>query len=125
MAATYETGTHVHTIGRGVLPHGFRLRVSGQTNFVFQALTLDPGASTGWHAHAGPLLVIVRSGTLTHEARGRTTRTFHAGDAFIELPGESNEHRGRNLGTEPVRLDVLSIDPKSSAQQADILTCSA
>src|SRR5438309_1829372 len=62
-------GTHVAVIGRGVLPHGFRLHAAGETDFVFQEVTLDPGASTGWHSHPGPLLVVVRSGM--PDARGK------------------------------------------------------
>jgi quercetin dioxygenase-like cupin family protein len=118
-------GTHVTLIGRGVLPHGLRLHLSGETDFVFEQVTLEPGASTGWHSHPGPLLVVVRSGTLTHDACGRATRTFREGDAFVELPGAGNEHCGRNLGTEPVTLDVLSIAPSGSAAQTEVLTCSA
>jgi quercetin dioxygenase-like cupin family protein len=121
----YADGTHVRVVGSGVLPDGFRLQTTGETGFVFEEVTLDPGASTGWHSHPGPLLVVVRSGTLTHEARGRSIRTFVAGQAFIELPGSGNEHCGRNLGDEPVTLEVLFIAPGTSGQGLDVLACSA
>jgi quercetin dioxygenase-like cupin family protein len=118
-------GTHVSIVGSGVLPHGFRLHAAGETGFVFQEVTLDPGASTGWHSHPGPLLVVVRSGLLTHEARGRTVREFGPGEAFIELPGAGNEHCGRNLGDEPVKLEVLFIAPGATGRPLDVLACSA
>jgi quercetin dioxygenase-like cupin family protein len=116
--------THVAEIGRGILPYGFRLHSAGKTSFVFREITLEAGASTGWHSHTGPLLVVVRSGSLTHDARGRATRTYGAGEAFIELPGAGNEHCGRNLGADPVKLEVLFIEGSETAP-AEVLACSA
>lgn len=122
---TKNRGTSIRLIARGVLPHGLRLYLSGETDFVFEHVTLEPGSTTGWHSHPGPLLVVVRSGTLTHDARGRDTRTFTAGEAFVELPGAGNEHCGRNLGAEPVELDVLFIAPGRGDARADVLACTA
>jgi quercetin dioxygenase-like cupin family protein len=49
-------------------------------------VTFQPGGGTGWHVHPGPALVTVKTGQLTlHRAKGCTTRTFAAGQTFLEL----------------------------------------
>ena len=112
-------------VGSGVLPDGFSLQLTGDTDFVFEHVTLEPGATTGWHSHPGPLLVVVRSGTLTHDAQDRSRRVFGAGEAFVELPGAGNAHCGHNLGDVPVELEVLFLAPRTPEQTPRIMTCSA
>ena len=49
-------------------------------------VTFQPGGSTGWHIHPGPALVTVKTGQLTlHRAKGCRTRTFGAGQTFLEF----------------------------------------
>jgi hypothetical protein len=52
---------------------------------------------------------------LTHtESDCTTTETYGKGAFFIEQSGSANVHIGRNLGTTPVVLDVLYVDPAGS-----------
>jgi quercetin dioxygenase-like cupin family protein len=55
-------------------------------------VTFQPGGTTGWHVHPGPALVTVKTGQLTlHRAKGCRTRTFGAGQTFLELgPADVN-----------------------------------
>jgi hypothetical protein len=39
------------------------------TEYVLRQITVAPGASTGWHAHAGQLYGYVEAGALTHPIR--------------------------------------------------------
>lgn len=62
----------------------------------FQDFTFDPGGSTGWHSHPGPVIVLVKSGALTYyTGPGCVARTYPAGTAFIDS-GDGNPHLARN-----------------------------
>ena len=39
---------------------------------------------------------------------------YRAGQAIVEPEGEGNTHRGQNLTTEPVVLDVVYLLPKGA-----------
>jgi quercetin dioxygenase-like cupin family protein len=47
-------------------------------------LTFQPGSSTGWHRHPGPTTVTITAGELTISDRACRSRTFVAGDTFVE-----------------------------------------
>jgi quercetin dioxygenase-like cupin family protein len=69
----------------------------------------EPGAGRAEWCDA-PHTGFVRSGTLTYEFEdGREPLTLGAGDGFV-LPPEPR-HRGRNDGTEPVRLFIVDALP--------------
>jgi quercetin dioxygenase-like cupin family protein len=72
-----------------------------------QTITVDPGGSTGWHSHPGPVFVAVKSGTLTMHDAGATSCTsqpYSAGQGFVEPPGMVQV--GRNEGSTPAELYV-------------------
>lgn len=89
-------------------------------DYVLREITIQPGGSTGWHYHDGTLYALVKSGVLTHtNADCTTTQTYRGHDTFIEPRGIMNIHIGRNLGTAPVVLDVLYVDPAGSPLSED------
>lgn len=49
--------------------------------------TLPAGYTGGRHYHTGDLIVYVQSGSITAETESGT-RTYKAGEAFYEIPGE-------------------------------------
>ena len=65
-------------------------------------ITLEPGRETGWHRHDVPLLGYILEGALTVDYGPGGSRTYAAGDAFIEA--FETDHDGRNAGAVPVRL---------------------
>ena len=65
-------------------------------------VTLEPGRETGWHRHDVPLLGYILEGALTVDYGPAGSRTYDAGDAFVEAFG--TDHDGRNDGAVPVRL---------------------
>jgi quercetin dioxygenase-like cupin family protein len=82
------------------------------TDFIVRDITIGPGGSTGWHWHDGTLLGAVKQGTLTHYASDCSVDgVYSAGDTVVEPSGANHIHVGRNLGTEPVVLEVLYVNP--------------
>lgn len=92
----------------------------GGKDYVLRQITLAPGGSTGWHYHDGTLYAFVAKGTLTHsDSDCTTTDIYPAGDSFVEPSGANHVHVGRNLGSTPVVLDVLYVDPAGSPLSED------
>ncbi len=76
----------------------FELKTKGPIDVVQQSLTLQPGGHSGWHSHAGPVLVVVKSGTVTRyewDDPGCTPETYTAGEAIIDT---GDGHDARNEG---------------------------
>lgn len=61
------------------------------STIVLARVTLDPGGTTGWHTHPGPVVVTLVEGQLdvvfSHTC---TTHTYAAGEAFVD-PGGHEE----------------------------------
>lgn len=91
-------------LGRGTyLGHGSLPIPKGKQIVVFRN-DVDEGAMSGWHSHPGGAIVVVATGQITtyrsvgndqgEKGDGNTGNThcvttiYHAGDAFIERPGE-------------------------------------
>jgi quercetin dioxygenase-like cupin family protein len=92
----------------------------GNTDYILRKITIAPGGSTGWHFHDGTLYAVVEQGTLTHNASTcAVDGVFHAGDALVEHTGDTNVHIGRNLGSTPLVLEVLYVDPAGSPLSED------
>ena len=97
-----------------------RLRTKGPADFISQQVTFAPGGTSGWHAHSGPALVSVTSGTATfYEADDPNCSPIvvHAGTAFVEQ-GE-DVHIARNEGTTNLVFNILYITPVGAAQRVD------
>lgn len=93
---------------------------AGGKDYIVREITIAPGGSTGWHYHDGTLYAYVAQGTLTHDMSDCTIDdVYHAGDSFVEQSGANHVHIGRNLGTTPVVLYVLYVDPAGSPLSED------
>ena len=84
-------------------------------HFQFTAAGTD-GATSGWHAHSGPVFLVVLTGTLTlYEATDPKCvgKQYPAGTGFEE-PGFGNVHDARNEGSVPVEIyDTVVLPPGS------------
>lgn len=60
-------------------------------------VTLDPRGATEWHVHAGPVVVTVTAGAVTHVDRNCRRHTYNMGQSFIE-EGPGDLAIVRNLG---------------------------
>jgi quercetin dioxygenase-like cupin family protein len=122
--ATPGSGVSSTILARGTTDRDIRLHAKQPTELVFVRVTLQPGGSTGWHTHPGPLLAVVESGTLTHYDRGCHAQTYTAGQAFKET---QRVHMGANETSAPVVLDVTYIVPGGGPLSDDAAapTCAA
>ena len=90
------------------------------TDYILRKITIAPGGSTGWHYHDGTLYAVVAQGTLTHnEADCAVDGVYSQGSALTEPSGSMHVHIGRNLGSVPVVLYVLYVDPAGSPLSED------
>lgn len=90
------------------------------TDYILRQITIQPGGSTGWHWHDGTLYAYVEKGTLTHTDSDCTTTDVYSENSYLTEPsGADHVHIGRNLGTTPVVLDVLYVDPAGSPLSED------
>ena len=77
----------VSPIARAVNPNGADVFV--------QHLTLGANQVSAWHTHPGPVVVTVRSGSLTYQDAGPNAcrdRAYSAGQGFVD-PGFGHVHR--------------------------------
>jgi quercetin dioxygenase-like cupin family protein len=117
--ATPPSGIAAELLARGTIAHasdvdvaGIQLETSGPIDVATVHVTFQPGGTTGWHVHPGPALVTVKTGQLTlHRAKGCRTRTFSAGQTFLEFgPADVNLTRNETSAvTETVVTFLLPV----------------
>lgn len=78
---------------------------SGRPELRVVRLDFPVGAMTGWHHHTVVNYGIVQQGDLTIVCQDGTEKTFHEGEALVEVIGTI--HRGENRGTKPVILNMF------------------
>jgi quercetin dioxygenase-like cupin family protein len=84
----------------------------GENQVTALMLELAPGGQVGRHVHPVPLFAYILEGTLTVEVEGHGTRTFRAGEGFVDVV--NLWHNGRNLGDRPVRFLVVFAGQKGT-----------
>jgi len=80
-----------------------------------------PIASTGWHSHPGPSVVVVKTGTATvyeGDDPSCTPHTYPAGTAFIDHGG-GHVHLVRNEGTDSLEVYAFQIIPAGESRRID------
>ncbi|MGW4115160.1 cupin domain-containing protein [Actinosynnema sp. NPDC004786] len=109
--ATPGTGVGAVTVFRQVV---------GDREYVVREITIAPGGATGWHYHPGPVFGVVEAGTLTHYRDDCSVDgVYRPGRAISEASGTGYVHIGRNLGSEPLVLRALYVNPVGSALAVD------
>jgi quercetin dioxygenase-like cupin family protein len=97
----------------------FQKTVDGK-DYILRRITIQPGGTTGWHYHDGTVYALVVQGTLTHSSSTcATDGVYQAGSRIIEAGGADHVHIGRNLGSRPVVLEALFVDPAGSPLAED------
>jgi quercetin dioxygenase-like cupin family protein len=82
---------------------------------------LAPGATTGWHSHPGPSLILVVAGTVTNytgEDPSCTPHAYAAGAGFID-PGSGHVHMLRNETGAPAETIAVQLLPKDAVRRID------
>ena len=72
------------------------IHVTGAGETVMQEIVLAPNGSTGWHSHPGPVVVLIKSGTMTFYDHTCVLRTYTQGQAFVDS-GQGHVHIAKNL----------------------------
>jgi quercetin dioxygenase-like cupin family protein len=83
--------------------YAVELQSENITDIAVSNIGIEKGGSSGWHFHPGPVLVVVKSGTVTFYSAGDegcTRKVYPAGSSFSEAGGVVGD--ARNEGTEPV-----------------------
>ena len=79
-----------------------------------QRIVLEPGEGPTWHTHAGPGMVIVKSGKFTMVQDDCSERTFNAGEVVVD-EGFGHVHRAYNPGPGTTEVWVTYVVPKDAA----------
>ena len=80
------------------------------SDFHIHSLTIDPGASSGWHTHPGPEYSVVKAGEIVLErAPECQALTLTAGQGFFNPGG--TPHMAQNDAKEPAQLYVTYTVP--------------
>ena len=93
--------------------HGIELEAERRIDVAVAHLTFAPGANTGWHKHPGPTVVTITSGELTVTDHHCDTRTFEAGDTFVEEGPP--RHMALNTGDTTTETIVTFFVPRGAA----------
>jgi quercetin dioxygenase-like cupin family protein len=103
------TGT---PIARGTTPGQFKIKLQDSStpgDAAILQVTQAPGGHSGWHAHPGPAVVIVKAGELTiQQAKDCSSKTYTAGQVAVEPAG--HVHIARNTGTTTLELWITFLD---------------
>jgi quercetin dioxygenase-like cupin family protein len=100
------------TPSRGITSVLLNQSTNNGYDYITRDITISPGGSTGWHWHDGELVGVVKQGTLTHNVSDCSVDgVYNMGDPVVEPKGADHVHIGRNLGTDPVILQIIYVDP--------------
>lgn len=129
-SSTMGVGFTSILIGRGNLgPFHLQSEVAGyeielqsdhNTDIAVANIAITPGGFSGWHYHPGPVLVVVKSGTITFysaDAPNCAPRVHPAGTSFTEQGGVVGN--ARNEGAGDVAAVATFFAPPSSALRVD------
>jgi hypothetical protein len=91
-----------------------KLKSNREVDIATQIVTFQPGGYSGWHSHGGPVIIAVKTGTLT-EYDGNdptcTPGTLPQGSGKIEVEDPSHVHMVRNETDSVAELVVTYIMP--------------
>jgi quercetin dioxygenase-like cupin family protein len=109
---------------RGYIPFKVALQIGTAKPHVFtdgvqayiQHGLIQPGQSTGWHSHAGPVWVLMVNGALTLYSgtdKTCTGRTYRGGQGFVDI-GFGHIHIARNEGKTPAEFYAFYMLPNQA-----------
>ena len=97
-----------------------QLKTHGQSDVYVVDNKFPPGASTGWHSHPGPSLILVVGGTVTNypgDDPSCPPQAYSAGDGFLD-PGGGHVHMLRNESTDAAAETIaVQLLPKDAARR--------
>jgi len=103
-------------------PWKAKLQTHGQSDVYVVDNKFAPGATTGWHSHAGPSLILVVAGTVTNyegDDPNCTPHAYSAGAGFID-PGSGHVHLLRNETGATAETIAVQLLPKGADRRIDV-----
>jgi len=97
------------------------LKTRGRSDVYVVDNKFSPGATSGWHSHPGPSLILVVSGTVTNytgDDPGCSPRTYSAGTGFVD-PGGEDAHMLRNETADPAETIAVQLLPTGAPRKTD------
>ena len=120
---------------------GFDVEIMAKdsTDIAVSNVVVAPGGSSGWHSHPGPVLVIVKTGTITFYRAGKhggqngddanghngpneptCSRTdYPAGSAFVEVPAPGHVMLAKNEGSTEATVTATYFAPPGAPLRID------
>jgi hypothetical protein len=115
------------------------IKAKDNTDIAVSNVVVSPGGSSGWHSHPGPVLVIVKTGTITFYRAGKhggqngddengdnganapiCSRTVYpAGSAFVEVPAPGHVMLAKNEGSTEATVTATYFAPPGAALRID------
>lgn len=98
-----------------------RIRTEGSSDVYVVDNTFAPGATTGWHSHPGPSLILVVAGTVTNHTDDDASCAGHAysaGSGFVDTGGK-DVHMLRNESSAPAETIAVQLLPKDAVRKID------
>lgn len=99
-----------------------RLQTKGLSDLYVQSNVWAPGATTGWHTHPGPSLVIVTAGTVTAyegDDPSCTPQVYSQGMTFVDVVSHGHVHLVRNEGAIEARAIAVQLIPAAATRRID------
>jgi quercetin dioxygenase-like cupin family protein len=99
-----------------------RIEAHGLSDLYVVDNKFAPGATTGWHSHPGPSLILVVSGTVTNyttDNPGCQGHAYSAGQGFIDAGG-NDVHMLRNDGSIPAETIAVQLIPHGAPRKIDV-----
>jgi quercetin dioxygenase-like cupin family protein len=95
------------------LARGIARLIGQPADAAVQRIVLNPGEGPNWHTHAGPGMVIVKSGNFTMVQDDCSEAAFTEGDVVVD-EGFGNVHRAYNPGPGTTELWVTYVVPEGA-----------
>jgi hypothetical protein len=115
------------------------IKAKDNTDIAVSNVVVAPGGTSGWHSHPGPVLVIVKTGTITFYRAGKhggqngdhengdnrrnaptCSRTdYPAGSAFVEVPAPGHVMLAKNEGSIEATVTATYFAPPGAALRID------
>jgi hypothetical protein len=115
------------------------IKTKDSTDIAVSNVVVAPGGTSGWHSHPGPVLVVVKTGTVTFYRAGKhggqngddengnngtnaptCSRTVYpTGSAFVEVPAPGHVMLARNEGTTEATVTATYFAPPRAALRID------
>ena len=104
-------------------PWSASLKTHGRSDVYVVDNKIAPGATSGWHSHPGPSLILVVSRDRSRTTRATTApaspQTYSAGSGFVD-PGGDDVHMLRNE-TAPTAAETIAVQllPTGAPRKTD------